>query len=46
MPALPEHPDTLRPEAFAVFKDEKMGKSTLFESDRILVGLNLSLIHI
>ena len=40
MPDLPEHPDTLRPEAFAVFKDDKMGKSTLFESDRILVGLN------
>ena len=39
MPDLPEHPDTLRPEAFAVFKDDKM-KSTLFESDRILVGLN------
>ncbi len=40
MPDMPEHPDTLRPEAFAVFKTEKMGKSTLFESDRILVGLN------
>jgi quercetin dioxygenase-like cupin family protein len=35
-----EHPDVLRPEDFAVFKSEKMGKSTLFESERILVGLN------
>ena len=40
MPEIPEHPDTLRPEAFAVFKEEKMGKSTLFESERILFGLN------
>ena len=40
MPELPQHPATLRPEAYAVFKDEKMGKSTLFESERILVGLN------
>ena len=39
-PKIPEHPDVLRPEAFAVFKDAKMGKSTLFESERILVGLN------
>ena len=35
-----EHPSTLRPEEHAVFKQEKMGKSTLFESERILVGLN------
>ena len=40
MPELPEHPDVLRPEAFAVFKQDKMGKSTIFESNRILVGLN------
>jgi quercetin dioxygenase-like cupin family protein len=40
MAELPEHPDVLRPEAFAVFKEEKMGKSTIFESERILVGLN------
>ena len=40
MPDLPEHPDTIRPEAYASFKEDKMGKSTLFESDRILVGLN------
>ena len=35
-----EHPEVFRPEAFAVFNSAKMGKSTLFESDRMLVGLN------
>ena len=40
MPNPPKHPKALRPEDFAVFNDEKMGKSTLFESERILVGLN------
>jgi quercetin dioxygenase-like cupin family protein len=40
MSGQPEHPDVLRPESFAAFKAEKMGKSTLFESERILVGLN------
>ncbi len=35
-----EHPQTFRPEEYAVFKPEKMGKATLFESERILVGLN------
>jgi len=35
-----EHPSAIRPEAHAVFRAEKMGKSTLFESERILVGLN------
>ncbi|MFK7894823.1 MAG: cupin domain-containing protein [Myxococcota bacterium] len=40
MPNVPEHPDVLRPEAFAVFGEAKMGKATLFESERILVGLN------
>ena len=40
MNEVPEHPNVFRPEAFAVFKAEKMGKSTLFESERILVGLN------
>lgn len=34
------HPEALRPEEHAVFQDEKMGKATLFESERILVGLN------
>jgi mannose-6-phosphate isomerase-like protein (cupin superfamily) len=36
----PNHPEPLRPEAYAVFNSEKMGKSTIFESDRLLVGLN------
>ena len=35
-----EHPQAIRPEEHAVFKPEKMGKATLFESQRILVGLN------
>ncbi len=35
-----KHPEVFRAEEFAVFNSEKMGKSTLFESDRILVGLN------
>ncbi|MDA8016310.1 MAG: cupin domain-containing protein [Thermoanaerobaculia bacterium] len=34
------HPELLRPEDHAVFHPEKMGKSTLFHSDRLLVGLN------
>ena len=35
-----EHPDAIRPEAHAVFDPGKMGKATLFRSERILVGLN------
>ena len=35
-----QHPEAFRPEEHAVFKPEKMGKATLFESERILVGLN------
>lgn len=35
-----EHPSAIRPEAHAVFQPEKMGKATLFQSQRILVGLN------
>ena len=35
-----EHPSAIRPEEHATFKAEKMGKATLFESERILVGLN------
>ena len=35
-----EHPEAIRPEEHAVFRADKMGKSTLFESSRILVGLN------
>jgi quercetin dioxygenase-like cupin family protein len=34
------HPTPFRPEAHAGFRAEKMGKATLFESPRILVGLN------
>lgn len=35
-----QHPEVFRPESYAVFNAAKMGKSTLFESDRMLVGLN------
>ncbi len=35
-----EHPAAIRPEEHAVFDAEKMGKSTIFRSDNILVGLN------
>ena len=35
-----EHPIAIRPEQSAVFSAEKMGKSTIFRSDRIMVGLN------
>jgi mannose-6-phosphate isomerase-like protein (cupin superfamily) len=34
------HPTPFRPEDHAVYDPGKMGKSTLFQSDRILVGLN------
>ena len=32
--------EAIRPEEHAVFSAGKMGKSTIFRSDRILVGLN------
>ena len=35
-----EHPAAIRPEVHAVFRPDKMGKATLFESPRLLVGLN------
>lgn len=35
-----DHPVPFRPEDLALYDDEKMGKSTLFQSDRLLVGLN------
>jgi quercetin dioxygenase-like cupin family protein len=35
-----EHPSAIRPETQAVFQPEKMGKATLFRSDRLMVGLN------
>ena len=34
------HPQAIRPEEHAVFDAEKMGKCTLFTSERVLVGLN------
>lgn len=34
------HPVAFRPEDHAVYGDGKMGKSTLFQSERLLVGLN------
>jgi len=35
-----DHPTAIRPEEHAVFRADKMGKSTLFESASIMVGLN------
>ena len=35
-----DHPEAIRPEEHAVYASEKMGKSTLFSSERIMVGLN------
>jgi quercetin dioxygenase-like cupin family protein len=35
-----EHPSVIRPAAFASYQPDKMGKTTLFESARLLVGLN------
>jgi quercetin dioxygenase-like cupin family protein len=35
-----EHPAAIRPEEHAVFSTEKMGKATLFRSERVMVGLN------
>jgi mannose-6-phosphate isomerase-like protein (cupin superfamily) len=35
-----DHPVPFRPEDLAVYGGDKMGKSTLFQSDRLLVGLN------
>jgi len=35
-----EHPAPIRPEAHASFRPDKMGKATLFESERLMVGLN------
>ena len=34
------HPELIHPESLAQFNAEKMGKSTIFMSDRMLVGLN------
>ena len=35
-----EHPAAIRPEEHAVFSTEKMGKATLFRSEKVMVGLN------
>jgi quercetin dioxygenase-like cupin family protein len=35
-----KHPNIVRPAEHAVFSEQKMGKSTIFESSRLLVGLN------
>lgn len=40
MPTLPSHPVPFRPEEYAHYDVQKMGKATLFESARLLVGLN------
>ena len=39
-PAPPDHPTAFRPADFAVWDPAKMAKATLFQSDRLLVGLN------
>ena len=35
-----EHPSVIRPIDHAPWRADKMGKSTLFESTRLLIGLN------
>ena len=35
-----EHPEAIRPEEHATFRPDKMGKTTLFSSERLMVGLN------
>ena len=35
-----DHPTVIHPEQHAKFNADKMGKSTLFRSERLLVGLN------
>jgi quercetin dioxygenase-like cupin family protein len=34
------HPMVIRPDVHAEWRSDKMGKATLFESSRLLVGLN------
>lgn len=34
------HPTVVRPEELAVYSPQKMGKATIFQSPRLLVGLN------
>ena len=35
-----EHPTPIDPRDYAVYSSEKMGKSTIFRSARVMVGLN------
>ena len=35
-----EHPTPIQPAEHAVYRDDKMGKATLFRSERLMVGLN------
>lgn len=35
-----QHPEVIRPGDYAVYRPDKMGKATLYESARLLVGLN------
>ena len=35
-----DHPTVIRPSAHAEWRADKMGKSTLYQSPRLLVGLN------
>ena len=35
-----DHPSLIRPEEHAIYRAEKMGKSTLFSSAHMMVGLN------
>jgi len=35
-----DHPIPIRPADLAVYDPQKMGKATLYQSDRLLVGLN------
>jgi len=35
-----EHPTAIRPQDHAVYNTDKMGKTTIFKSERLMVGLN------
>ena len=35
-----QHPTPINPLDHAVYRPDKMGKATLFRSDRVMVGLN------